>query len=660
MLAALPNLGDNGANPEMTLPLEAARFEALKKLAGERFGEITPAEEEVLRLSASAEDIDTPESEDRPEVRAAFLRWLATDKDVAAHIDPLGLRVENATITLALDLNFSKVPFPLRFERCTFQGGLCLGSAVLPALSLRNCKAEHGITADNLRVQSSLFLRKLEAKGELRFPGAQIGGDLDCAGATLTAEGNALSADRASIAGNVFLKEKFSCSGEIRLLGAQIGGDLDCSGAALTAEGDALSADGANITRDVFLREKFSCSGAIRFLGAQIGGNLDCSSAGLTAKGDALSADGANVAGSVFFREKLSCSGEIRLLGARIGGNLECTGATLTAKGVALSADKADITGSVFLGGGFSCSGTMRFPQSQIGGDLECSGAKIRALMCENMRLEGDLIWTGIRDPKSSFLNLCGASVKTLRDDTASRPARGNLVVNGLEYRDLAHHEPSTETHHRKNLLAPQRPLDAGERIQWLLLQDGPAQEDPQPWAQLRQLFESKGDKRGAKEVEFAFRRRMAESKPWFFRWYEKGRLLIGSLALNLFFDLEDNLVRILIPILILFAAGYAVFLPAWRMGVFVPTQSDANAAFVRGQPLPRGYPVFSPSIYALETILPVIKLGQVDYWAPDAHYKQVYWYCSYPIVAGTRYALTILGWILGLILVTAITGRLR
>ena len=56
----------------MPLPFEVARFDALKQLAAERFGRIEFAEAEVLRLSASTEELSTHEREDRPVVRAAF------------------------------------------------------------------------------------------------------------------------------------------------------------------------------------------------------------------------------------------------------------------------------------------------------------------------------------------------------------------------------------------------------------------------------------------------------------------------------------------------------------------------------------------------------------------------------------------------------------
>lgn len=45
-------------------------------------------------------------------------------------------------------------------------------------------------------------------------------------------------------------------AGEVSLLGAQIGGDLECCGASLDGkEGDALSADGMSVSGAFFLRD---------------------------------------------------------------------------------------------------------------------------------------------------------------------------------------------------------------------------------------------------------------------------------------------------------------------------------------------------------------------------------------------------------------------
>ncbi len=538
----------------MPLPLETARFDALKALAAQRFGEITPAEEEVLRLSASTEDRDTPKSEDRPEVRAAFLRWLATDKGAAAHIDPFGLRVENATITSPLDLDCCKISFPLRFERCTLQGVLSLRSAELPALDLTDCKTEYGISADCLRTQGPVFLRRLGAKGEIRFPCARIGGVLDCSGATLTARGDALNAEGADIAGSVFLNKGFSCSGETRLLCARIGGDLVCSGAALTAEGIALNARMANIVGSVCLIERFSCSG------------------------------------------------------------------------------------------------TIRLPRARIGGDLDCSGARISVLMCEHMCLEGALIWTAIRSPKNSCLDLFGATVRMLSDDTASWPAPGDLAVNGLEYRDLTHHGPSTEDDLSKEQMAPQRKLDAGERVRWLNLQDKEDRLDPQPWMWLAKLFKEKDDIAGFRHIVCAYRCMKARTHR-----NRAARLFGVGMA-----HLERNPWRILwlfVPLLLL---GALIFWLAANAGYMPPTSKDVYSAWATGKPFPIAYPQFNSIVYTLENELPVVKFGMDDKWAPNPNLIAQGKTATYWWLAGFRWFLILAGWVQGILLTFGITRRFR
>ena len=81
-------------------PFETARLEALRQLARERYGDVSPAEDEVLQRSVKAADDPeslSPASKDRPEIHAGFLRWFATDKGAGQYVDPRGIRVRNAS-----------------------------------------------------------------------------------------------------------------------------------------------------------------------------------------------------------------------------------------------------------------------------------------------------------------------------------------------------------------------------------------------------------------------------------------------------------------------------------------------------------------------------------------------------------------------------------
>lgn len=111
--------------------IDQIREDKLIRLARTRFNsELWESEKKLLHDSASSEDPPEPgEDAPRPEVRAAFLRWLATDPEAASHIDPKGLRVYAATIPGELDLEECRVNPTLMFRRCDFQGEINLRSA---------------------------------------------------------------------------------------------------------------------------------------------------------------------------------------------------------------------------------------------------------------------------------------------------------------------------------------------------------------------------------------------------------------------------------------------------------------------------------------------------------------------------------------------------
>jgi len=102
--------------------LDIIREEKLIQLARERYDpNLSDAELKVLRDSASSEDPPVPDNNaPRPEVRADFLRWLATDPEATMHIDPKGIRVYAATIPGMLNLQECLVRSTLCFFNCKF------------------------------------------------------------------------------------------------------------------------------------------------------------------------------------------------------------------------------------------------------------------------------------------------------------------------------------------------------------------------------------------------------------------------------------------------------------------------------------------------------------------------------------------------------------
>jgi len=274
--------------------LDQIRNEKLIELAKARFDpKLKRAELKVLRDSASSEELPEPDEKAlRPVVRAAFLRWLATDPDAAPHIDCKGIRVYAATLLGNFDLEGSRVPVRLDFRRCTAKGEINLEQAETQDILFLNSslEGETGFCADTIHVHGLLLLKGSSFSGTISLGGARIEGDLDCSGAKLEVKkGRALFADGAEIGGDVFFRKDsgsaaenpiFEASGEIRMVGATIKGDLSLLGAKLTrTEKSALTADGADIGGNVSFSKSLVSSGTIRLRGAGIGAYLDFSDA---------------------------------------------------------------------------------------------------------------------------------------------------------------------------------------------------------------------------------------------------------------------------------------------------------------------------------------------------------------------------------------------
>jgi hypothetical protein len=257
------------------------RTPKLIQLARDRFdAEVTDAEIGVLRDSASPIDPTLSAKDDpRPEVRAEFVRWLATDSDAAAHIDPKRLRVWGATITGTLDLEGATVAAILDFRHCTFKQKINLRFAECRSIFLLECLLEQGMEADGVTVHGQLFLKWTESAQEIRLLSAHIEGNVECQHANFTGTDCGLSADRARIDGSFYLREGFQAAGMIRLVNAHIGSNLECTGAKLTGQGTVLAADGLEISGDVLLNGGFEAAGLISLPGARIGGDLSIFSA---------------------------------------------------------------------------------------------------------------------------------------------------------------------------------------------------------------------------------------------------------------------------------------------------------------------------------------------------------------------------------------------
>ncbi|GAB4087940.1 hypothetical protein [Hydrogenophaga soli] len=657
-------------------------------------------------------------------VRADFLRFLVLGGSDEVPIHERGVQLRGGWVTGALDLTDATVPTSLALEHAHFEASLVLErTRVTGAFNLAGSQVP-GLIADGLKCRDDVFLGDcFVATGKVRLLGAQIGGDLGCSGAKLDGKGDvALSADRAVINGGVFLNEGFTAIGKVCLLGAQIGGDLACNGAKLDGEnGDALSAGKAVIKGSVYLNNGFTATGTVRLLSAQIGSVLECSGAKLDGKdGDALCADRAVIKGSVFLNNGFTATGKVRLLGAQIDGTLSCGGAKLNGKGGdALSAERAAIKGSVFLNNGFTATGKVRLLGAQIDGTLDCGGAKLDgkdgdALSAERAAIKGS-VFLNNGFTTTSAVRLLGAQIggnlacqgATFQSSKGLSFGADGLVVNGsFFFRKLtrpAHHVSLASARVGRlnddadawgddvvldgfvyEHIGGGAPTDATTRLAWLNKQPedhlSAASFHPQPWRQLQQVLRNMGHTEDARQVAIALEDHLRAThligqtpKAWpgwkrdLYRSTAQGM----HAAFGHLMGYGYRPMRLGVWMVCVWLVCAAVYWAAALQGVMGPSNPLVFQKYpcckdnwYLCEDLPEEYTGFSPLMYSLDVLLPVVNLQQEQDWAPLIPTPKATWdeelldhWTFKHVVRLFVWFEIMFGWVASLLLVAVLSG---
>lgn len=279
------------------LPVEAARLERLKELADARFGAICSAEEEILRLSSSSEETVSESRRKKGDVRASFIRWLITDKDAVAQIDPRGLRIDNAKILAnddkSLDLTFCAVPVPIFFLHCRFPSRVMMPCSSMPGLYFFGGQINGEICCDGIAVAGDFRVEGMHVHGSVSAKGITVGGDAIFTNTKIAGYEESLVFDRARVQGGVYFDEGFEAHGRVSVVDAVISGSIHADSGRFSGNDIALSMDRVNIAGDLLLRSVNASEGEIRVPGAHISGDIDCSESAVVAFiGDGLQLHG--------------------------------------------------------------------------------------------------------------------------------------------------------------------------------------------------------------------------------------------------------------------------------------------------------------------------------------------------------------------------------
>jgi hypothetical protein len=500
---------------------------------------------------------------------------------------------------------------------------------------------------------------RLVARGRVVLSGARIGGDLRLSGATLNVaplpersvlvmprgvvddSGAALVADRVDVRGNVELDDGFTANGVVRLPGAIIGGYLRLSGATLGTPGRpaagvadppaadasrpdhltripiALLADGIRIGGDLDARAArggerdsgrngpLTAYGQVRLADGDVRGSASLSGIRLHGAGlDSLFADRLRVGGTFFLRA-IKATGSIRLQNADIGSTLDCTGAKLTVPRhrpdgtpkPSLDARAATIGKDLLCSRGFRASGGVRIRRVEVGKSTNFEGAILGG------------------EPGAVALNAMGLNTQELNIRFAG-PAVGDVLFARARAVSVFDSEPLWKTSGRVDLedfnyqaLTAEPEIDVHTRLDWL--QRVLTSYDPDPYEQLAGMYSSAGREERSRYVLLVNQRRRHASMRL------PGRVIGWVQEVTVGYGYRPLLA------LLWFLAAWA-FGGYWFSEHYRPELID-----------PQTQPIFNGTLFALDTLLPIVDIGQDRLWRTSGASQ---WVAA---------VLTLVGWVL-------------
>lgn len=584
-------------------------------------------------------------------IRAEFLRFLLLGGDADCPVHECGVQLEGAFIEGKLNLEAATVQFPLKATFCFFSEKIVVDDARFKSSVNLDCSFLSGLHGARWVVGGQISMRYIESTSQIFLNGAQIDGPIYLGGASV-----------------------------------------------VDNEKSAFSAEGATIKGDVFLTDKFRAIGRLNFMDAHIYGQFNCTSASLTvSQGKAVQLDGAFVQGDVLFNEGFSAKGIVSLMGATLSGQLNCRGGEIDGLGSrALSGDGLSIKGDANLGKGFHAVGEVNFSGADFGGDLNFEGCNISILMLEGAKIQGVLNLRDIKNPLG-LISVTGARVYMLLDSVKSWGEK--IFLNGFVF-DFIHLESDSS---------------AVERIEWLDKQrigvnaEQSLHFHPQPWHQLKKVYEDMGYTEEAREVGIAYEERLRKFgligempknwKPWRRRLFS--RLVIGlhfwygkltgfgyrpHLLLGWFFCVWLGCSAVY-----WIAASHGVFAPSnpivFQNNAYLTCRPDREAAWQLANPyrLAKSIPIelkgkgnwyfcselreeytgFSPIAFSLDLLLPLVDLHQENDWGPLIETPKANVFCEFfsfflsgkRIVRFVMWVEILSGWVFSLLFVAVVSG---
>ncbi|HEY7147534.1 MAG TPA: hypothetical protein VH637_25075, partial [Streptosporangiaceae bacterium] len=513
-------------------------------------------------------------------------------------------------------------------------------------------------------IEGTVFLindpggRAPEVRGRIDMGGTRIAGQLLIRDATLedrgtrpsdrgyarsSAPGSAISAPRLSVGAEVVLEGRCQVTGSVDLSMSDVSGVAIGEYCVLTAPGrTALDLTNAELRANLRLHEGARVSGTVRLAGATIHGTLAMHAAlSDPERRSIVGATALVVDGDADLTRLRTTGGRVNLRGATLG-SLTARGAQLrNPGGYSLSLNQALVKGSVRLVNGFSSAGLVVLNRAAIEGSLQLTGGSFacpgpgpqnqhgHAIEAISASVRGgiDLGWSAV----SPSVDFTDATTTFLADDPAAWPA--GFIIAGLSYDRF-----------EKPLGIPvQRIWDQAARSAWL---DRQTSYDSGPYEQAARVFRQHGYASEAEDILMAQRRRARQVAHS--RRMRPLRILDSVYGFGIGYGYRPWRVMWALTVLLVLLI-ISLELPASQAtlrandgngdvyttrGLAFSPAGAARPAPVQAQGAPPGHAAppdscgdgevrcFSPVLYAIDTVIPLISLDQRSTWYPDPHVR--------------------------------------
>lgn len=581
------------------------------------------------------------------------------------------------------------------------------------------------------KVDGCVFLSEgFVAENEVDLVGVEIGGSLVCKGGSfLNKNGRAINAKRAKIGGDVLLTEHsnkdengeesitpFKSEGEVKFSGAQIGGQLKCSGAKFNEPTEinldipsdpkcAFIAQGLRLAGPLFMDDGFEAVGEINLFNARIEGNLDCTNGSFkNANRTALSLERARIDGDVFMSGLLNnnrvvitenckrfiANGEVNLCGANINGQLNCKNGFFENEeknSYALKATGLIVNGPLFMSEGFEAKGGVDLLNANINATVYCRGGKFfanngYAIQAERIKIAGDLILQyenntklpvcGTKLELEGGINLKKASISKglIYHERCNRPIP-DIILTGTRIGTMDVTENVWGKIENENLLdciynsiATVVPEKSKEMRPWI--KSNSENFSPQPYRQLAKVFDEMGYEREAKDVRIEMNDQIRRSAS---DWKRKSWLKVTGTLIGYGYR-PFNVGWIALTFWVI---GVLVYSIGYNAGVMKPPALDAYQDRSAEMEIYEHYPKFNAIVYSLDVFLPIVNLHQESYWRPDKQFKDHKEHGDFikhfvnPLKSSLgslllfwMYLQIIAGWLLTTLLVGGLSGLIR